>query len=294
MSGVVFVNGEFLPDSEAHLSVWEGGWLHGAGLFETMCARYGRIFRLDAHLDRLMASAVKLLFSVERPDLPLTPDFAELLERNDLYHARVRLTVSAGPMIGGDSRSDDEGDRPRPTVCATATPLTPYPPDIRARGMTVSISPYKIAPDDPLAGHKSTCYFPRLLALRDAHARKAGEALWFTTNNLLSEGSISNVFIVSGGTLKTPPVDTPVLPGVTRAAVLELARAGGIATEERPLTINDLLDADEAFLTNSIMEIMPICRVERREIGQGKPGAITKRLTEDYTQLVERECKVHG
>jgi len=295
MSAVVFVNGEFLPAEQARLSVWEGGWLHGAGLFETMRAFRGRIFRLDAHLERMMDSAVKLLFSVERPDLPLTTDFDTLLERNGLGDARVRLTVSAGPLVGGDARpADQEADRPRPTVCATAAPLTGYPAELRTRGMTVALSPFKVSPSDPVAGHKCTSYLPRLLALRDAHARKCGEALWFTTGNLLSEGSISNVFLVSGGRLMTPPTDTPALRGITRATVLELARQAGIETAAKPLTIDNLLDADEVFLTNSIMEVMPVCRVERHDIGQGRPGPITKRLAEEYRQLLEKECRAHG
>ena len=291
MSKTVFLNGRFVPAADAHLSIWDGGWLHGAGLFETMRAHHGRVFRLDAHLDRLMTSAVKLLFPVERPDLPLTTDFASLLERNTLTDARVRLTVTAGQVGGGELRNPPDDARPRPTVCATAAPLTPYPAEMFDRGMTVAISRYKIPPDDPIAGHKSICYLPRLLALRDAHARQCSEALWFTTSNALSEGSISNVFLVSGGTLLTPPVETPALPGITRAAVLELAAAEGIESKVKPLTIDALLDADEVFLTNSIMEVMPVCRVEGRTIGTGKPGPVTARLREAYQSLIERECR---
>ena len=293
MSKVAFVNGCFLPAAEARISVWDGGWLHGAGLFETMRARHGSIFRLGAHLDRMMSSAQKLLFPMDRPDLPLTSDFAELLERNDLTEARVRLTVTAGPtskLPTGDVQPEQE-DRPPLTVCATAAPWAPYPGEFRERGMTVIISPYQVSPNDPIAGHKCTSYLPRLLALREAHARQSSEALWFSTGNLLAEGSISNVFVVREGRLQTPQLDTPVLPGITRAAVLELARAAGIETQEQPLTVNDVLDADEVFLTNAIMELMPVCRVEKRAIGPGKPGPITRRLGEDYRALVEKECQ---
>ncbi len=295
MSRVVFVNGTLMPTTEATISVWDGGWLHGAGLFETMRAYHGRILRQDAHLERLMASARKLLFPVERPDLPLTADFDELLQRNELTEARVRLTVSAGPMIGPDPEEPavDDG-RPSLTVCATASPLAPYPPDFFAKGITATISPYKLSPNDPVAGHKCTCYLPRLLALRDAQARRCGEALWFTTSNLLSEGSISNVFAVRGGKLATPPLDTPVLPGITRAAIIELAGAADVEVAQKPLNINDLLDADEVFLTNSIMEVMPVCRVEKHEIGSGKPGPVTRRLADAYRDLVEKECKEDG
>ena len=295
MTRTVFLNGGFADADQARISVWDGGWLHGAGLFETMRAYRGRIFRLDAHLDRLMASAAKLLFPLERPDLPLTSDFDELLSRNELSEARVRLTVSAGPMIGleSDEANTDDG-RPNLTVCASASPLAPYPPELFAKGMAVAVSPYKVAPNNPIAGHKCTCYLPRLLALRDAHARACGEALWFTTNNLLAEGSISNVFVVGGGKLATPPLDMPVLPGITRSVIIELAAAAGIEVEQKPLTINDLLDADEVFLTNSIMEVMPVCRVEKREIGPGKPGPLTTKLASKYHSVVEKECQADG
>ncbi|MCP4245909.1 MAG: hypothetical protein GY778_02565 [bacterium] len=303
MSSVVFLNGRFLRADEAGVSVWDGGWLHGAGLFETLRARYGCIFQLDAHLDRLAASARKLLFPLDRPDLPLTRDFDELLDCNGLSDARVRLTVTAGTMIeapppGADE--DDPGDRPEPpdrddrpelTVCVTVSPLTEYRREFAERGMAAAISPYKLSPTDPLAGHKCTAYLPRLLALRDAHVKGCNESLWFTTNNLLSEGSISNIFLVRADKLLTPPLDTPVLPGTTRAVVLELAKTAGIETEQRALNIDDLLDADEVFVTNSIMQVMPVSRVEKREIGSGQPGPITKRLREAFLQAVDIECK---
>jgi branched-chain amino acid aminotransferase len=290
MSNVVLLNGSFLAGADARLSVWDGGWLHGAGLFETMRAAHGRIFRLNAHLDRLMASAQKLLFPLEKPALPSVSAFEELLTRNELSEARVRLTVSAGPTIDAESRGQpDDADSPPLTVCVTAAPLTPYPQEVRSRGMTVTVSPYKVSPDDPVAGHKCTSYLPRLLALRDARAKRCSEALWFTTGNLLAEGSISNVFIVKDGSLATPPLNTPVLPGITRAAVLELAKAAEIEGTERPLTIDHLLEADEVFVTNSIMEVMPVCRVEKHQIGAGKPGPVTLRIADAYRRLVENE-----
>ncbi len=300
MESTVFLNGEFRAATEARISAWDGGWLHGAGLFETMRAYRGRIFRLDAHLERLMASAQKLLTPLERPDLPLTSDLEALLRRNGLTDARVRLTVSAGSMLDmGTTQAAGGQDRPKLTACATAAPLPAYPlpaypGELYATGMNVCVSPYKVSPDDPIAGHKSTCYLPRLLALRHAQAKRCGEALWFTTGNLLAEGSISNVFIVRDGRLATPPVDTPLLPGITRAAVLELAPAVGVEVEQRSLTINDLLDADEVFLTNTIMELMPVCRVEKRDIGHGKPGPITQELRSAYRAVVEKECRISG
>lgn len=116
------------------------------------------------------------------------------------------------------------------------------------------------------------------------------EAIWFTTGNQLAEGSISNVFVVRGGVLKTPPLDTPVLPGIARWLVLQIASDCGIECEQCPLTIDDLLDADEVLLTNAIMQVMPVVRVEKHDIGQGRVGPIGKRLYREYRNRVQQEC----
>jgi branched-chain amino acid aminotransferase len=286
MPQVVYLNGKLVPAAEAAVSVYDGGWLHGAGLFETMRAHRGRVFRLDAHLDRLMDSAARLLFPIERPDLPLTIDFEALLRENELPDARVRLTVSAGSMREGAQ----QGDRPRLTVCVTASPLNNYPAELYAQGISVTIARCRQSALDPLAGHKTINYLPRLIALREAQAHRCAESLWFTPENLLAEGSISNVFVVKAGAIQTPPRDAPVLPGITRAVIMELARRESIDAREAALTINDLLDADEVFLTNSGMEVMPVIRVEKRDIADGKPGELSRRLLTLYRDQLGREC----
>ncbi|MFH0980602.1 MAG: aminotransferase class IV [Planctomycetota bacterium] len=285
MGEIVYFNGRFVPRAEAVVSVYDGGWLHGAGLFETMRAHGGTVFRPDAHLERLMESAAKLLFPLERPDLPLTKDFQRLLRENQLTDARVRLTVTAGSML-----DLPQGDRPAITVCATASPRTAYPSELYERGLAVMISEFRQSRTDPLVGHKTTNYLPRLLALREAQRRHCGEALWFTPENLLAEGSISNVFLVKDGTVKTPPRDTPVLPGITRAVLLEIGRQKGMAVQETPLNIHDLLDADEVFITNCGMEVMPVIRVEKHDIVAGRPGPVTRDLLKLYRKRVEAEC----
>ncbi len=289
MAEIVYLNGRFLPRQEATVSVYDGGWLHGAGLFETMRAHRGTVFRLDAHLDRLMDSSAKVLCPIERPDLPLTKDFQRLLRENQLTDARVRLTVTAGSML-----DQPPGERPTITVCVTASACTAYPPELYANGMAVALSRFRQSSTDPLAGHKTTNYLPRLLALREAQRHHCGEALWFTPENLLAEGSISNVFLVKGGVVKTPPRDTPVLPGITRTVILELCREKGIKADESPLNINDLLDADEIFVTNSGMEVMPVIRVEKRDIGAGHPGPVARELLDLYRAQVETECTVEA
>jgi len=281
----VYLNGRWLSEDQAKVSVFDGGFLHGAGLFETIRVEYGRPFRLESHINRLRTSAEKLLRPLSRETLPPPADVVELVRKNTLDAARVRLTVTAGPM-----RTDEERDDADLTACMTASPLSGYPPQFYQTGVQVRICSFKQSPDDPTTGHKTTCYLPRLLGLREAHAAKCVEAVWFTTQNELAEGSISNIFLVADGKLATPPLTTPVLPGIARGVVLELAEKLGIAAEERRLCIDDLLDAKECFLTNSIMQVMPVVRVERRDIGLGKPGEVTRSLMEAYRETVRKEC----
>jgi len=282
---VVYLNGAFVSESQAWVSTSDGGWLHGAGLFETMRAENGRVFRLESHMVRLQYSAVRLLHSIERKDLPSPGDLAELLNRNELVDARIRMTVSAGPV-----RLEGESHEGRPTVCVTASALLPYPARLYEAGIRVAVCDFRQSADDPIAGHKTTSYLSRLLGLRQAQAAGCMEAVWFTTRNHLAEGSISNVFVVSKGGLATPPLDTPVLPGITRSVVLELAAGLGIETREAALSIGDLLDADEVFLTNTIMQVMPVIRIEKKDIGRGQVGPLTRRLREEYRNIVQREC----
>ncbi len=286
MTSYIYLNGAFVSGDEARVSVYDGGWLHGAGLFETMRAEHGRVFRLQSHLERLRRSAEQILRPIQNEALPGEPVFAELLERNLMRTARVRMTVSAGSMR---ARSNLEGQDP--IVCITAAPLDLYPVDQFEQGVQVAICNFRQSPNDPIAGHKTTAYLPRLLGLRQARQVGCMEAIWLTTENNLAEGCISNVFVVSGDVLKTPPLDTPVLPGIARGVVLEIARNNGIAVQECRLTINDILDADEVLLTNAIMQVMPVIRVEKHDIGDARVGPMARRLLQAYRELVQTECE---
>jgi branched-chain amino acid aminotransferase len=285
MTTIAYLNGRFLPETEAAISASDGAFLHGAGLFETMRAENGCVFRVERHLDRLQRSAATLLRPMERSELPDEGVFRELLRQNEMLTARMRLTVTPGPM-----RSHAEGRATPFNVLISATKLAGYPPEQYDTGVAVIVCPFKQSPSDPLAGHKTTAYLPRLLGLRQARNAGCTEALWFTTDNYLAEGSISNVFIVTKGTLRTPPLETPVLPGIARATVLEIAAGAGIVTKEEPLNIDDLLDADEVILTNAVMQVMPVIKVEKHDVDAGRPGPIAQRLLEAYRALVKREC----
>lgn len=284
------INGQLMSGEEARVSVYDSGFMQGVGLFETMRAyRVGddlpaAVFRLDAHIERLRASARKLGWTVLPEALPLRNAVQQVVRAAASADARVRLTVTTGAVRATSAAP------PELTVVATAAPGGRYPGHVYQAGVTVAVSPYRQSVFDPTAGHKTTSYFARLAGLRDAHARQAFEALWFTEDGHLAEGSISNVFIVSDGDVLTPPLETPVLPGITRAAVIELLRSQGVAVVETEMTLEDVLQADEVFLTNSLMEIVPVVRVERERIGNEKPGEVTHRLADGFTDLLQREC----
>lgn len=285
MSGTVWMNGGFISADTAAVSVSDGGWLHGAGLFETMRCERGTVFRLARHMERLGRSCTALLRPVGAEALPSSEQLLELTERNGLDRARIRLTVTSGEL-----RPAPAGGESAFTVVATASPLTEYPRQAYDEGVGVVISRFRQSTADPIAGHKSTCYLPRLVALRDAQQARRFEALWFTTNHHLAEGCISNVFVVRDGVVRTPGLDTPVLPGIARATVIESAQELGMTVHEGPLAIDDLLGAQEVLLTNVLLGALPVVAIERHSVGDGRVGPVTKRLRAAFEDRVRREC----
>lgn len=298
----VWLNGEVLDDSDAAIPLRDTGLLHAAGVFTTMRSYGGRVFRLAQHLKRLRDSCEGLFIPLTYKDDQLIDAASQVLAKNQLADARLRLTVTRG------SATNDpvHGLRLQPNVFLTATELEPYPDDFYQRGMTVILlDEQKLNPYDMQAGHKTLNYLSRLAALREANRRGAGEALWFNVHNYLQSGSVSNVFIVKDGKLITPPTPqemlvpdvrqsipfpkSAVLPGVTRGAVLDLARERGIGISLEAIDVSTILNADEVFLTNSIMQIMPVCRIERKAIGSDKPGPMTLDLSKRLTDLIASE-----
>lgn len=293
-----WLNGKLVDESAASISIHDTGLLHGAGLFTTMRAYSGVVFRIEDHLRRLRHSCGELLVPLTWKDEDLIAAARELLQANGLTEARLRLTVTRGRVM-----HDPDTVRLEPTAFLTAVPLQPYPKDHYEHGVTViAYDRHKLNPFDILAGHKALEYVGRFAALNTARQLGAVEALWFNVHNFLQEGSISNVFIVKSGTLHTPPtpsdLDYPeiadrtpysrsnVLPGIARKTVIEIAEREKIAVTIGPLTINDLLGADEIFLTNSVMEVMPVCRIERKGIGKEQPGDLTRKMAMLYRSAI--------
>jgi branched-chain amino acid aminotransferase len=288
-------NGQLVDEDSPHVSLRDTGLLHAAGVFTTMRATGGRVFRLERHLQRLRKSSEALFVPLQHSDADLASAVDDVLRQNDLTDARLRLTVTRGQSV----QDPLHGTHLTPNCFLTATDLQPYPAQYYEQGLTVMLSDeQKLNPYDQQAGHKTLNYFSRLAALREAVRRGAGEALWFNVHNYLQSASVANVFLVTGGALVTPPTPeelrdpavaqacpypkSNILPGVTRETVLDLARAAGLDVRLAAVNVNQLLEADEVFLTNSIMEVMPVARIEQHQVGPTPPGPLTRRLMDAY------------
>ncbi len=275
-----YLNGALVPSAEAKISAADAGLLHGASAFTTMLAHNGRVFRLDRHIARVLETVGLLGLRHDAAPQSLADAVDALLKKNDLSRARMRMTLTPGPASGD-----------APTTLITAAPVGEQPTDWYEKGISVVVSSFKQHQGDPAFGYKTGCYLSRVLARREAVAKGVEEALWFTTGNQLSEACFCNVFLVLDGKAYTPPRDTPVLPGIVREAVLELCEAGGIdAIADEPLTVNEMLKAQEMFLSSSVSGLRPVVRIERHTVGDGKPGPVTRQLMQAYRELLEREC----
>ena len=281
----VFLNGEIIAESAARVAAGDRGLLLGDGLFESMRAYRGKVFRLAAHLERLRASAAFLRLAVPCADEEIARRIAELIGLNACPEAYVRVTLTRGAAAKG-LRLDGAGPA---TLLIHARPLQPYPAEHYRNGQRLVISTVRQNSGNPLARHKTLSYLLYLVARQEATDAGANGAILLNEHGQVAEESVSNVFLARGGALLTPPAHCGLLPGITRGAVLELARAEAIPTEERPIPAGELFDAEEIFLTNSLMEIMPVRSVDRRQIGGAAPGPITKRVQALYRAAVDAE-----
>jgi len=279
---IVYLNGSLMPLSQARLSPLDYGFLYGYGLFETMRAYSGRIFRLERHLARLSRSAKLLGIDLESiPDLEKA--LYNTLQANNLSHARIRLTLS-----GGEGEPLPDLVIRVPTVLIVARSYTPYPRQVYKQGFKAIVSRIRRNTQSPASAMKSLNYLDNLLARQEAKLAGADEAILLNEQGFLAEGSMSNIFLVSGNALLTPSEDSGILPGITRGVVLEeLAPSLGMKKIERKIALKELLQADEAFFTNSLIEIMPLTQVGGQNIGSGRAGAVTQRLIAAYKELVE-------
>ena len=290
----VWINGDFYERDLAKVSIFDAGFQHGVGLFETMQARGNRVFRLEDHLRRLHDSARELGLTERLQEQPLAEAVQRTVDENGFPRTRVRLTLTGGDL---NLLTKDGTSQVDPTILIVAQPSTSYPEDFFLNGVTVVVSDGRLNPLDPTSGHKTTDYWKNIRALQLAGTHGASESLWFSVTNHLGCGSVSNIFLVRDGVLLTPlargeepegGLPSPVLPGIVRRTVFEVAESLGLTVKKEMLTIDDLHTADEVFLTNSGWNVLPVVQVEQHLVSSG-PGATTKLVMRAVNTLVDSD-----
>lgn len=275
----IYLNDRFVDGANAVVSVFDHGLLYGDGVYETIRSYGHKIFMRDQHLARLRrsADAIGLRVPVAEDDWPALLN--EAMQRNDVGNERtdayIRITISRGV---GDIGLDP-ALCPTPTVIVMTKPLSPPPPHQYQSGVDLIVARtrrnYPGALDPQI---KSTSFLNNILAKREAIAARAFDSLLLNWESHLAECTVSNLFFVTNGRLRTPSLDCGILDGITRRIILSLAHEEGIQVEEGTYTLDQLVQADECFLTNTTMEVMPVTSLNRHPLGTGKPGPLTHRL----------------
>lgn len=286
MSGLVNLNGKLVPRKDAVISVFDHGLLYGDGVFEGIRAYHGRVFRLGRHLDRLFDSAKAILLRPPLAQAALRREVLRTLAASGLKDAYVRLVLTRGE---GDL-SLDPARCARPNWFIIADKVSLYPERCYREGLALATVPTRRNPSESVSPKvKSLNYLNNILGLMEARQRGTQEGVMLTQDGYVAECTADNLFVVRGGRLLTPPAWQGILEGITRGAVLELARKRRLPTAEEPITRYDVYTAQEAFMTGTAAEVVPVTALDGRTIGDGRPGPWTRRLLADFKALVRRE-----
>ncbi len=278
-----YVNGQFLPESDAKISVFDHGLLYGDGVFEGIRAYNGRVFKLDLHLRRLFNSAKAIHLTIPHTMEEMRELILELCRRNRIEDGYIRPVVSRGVGdLGLDPRRCLQGA----TVAIIARPFEPLYGDRYDAGLKLITASLRRMPPQALSPNiKSLNYLNNILCRIEANISGADEALMLDMNGFVSEATADNFFIVKDETVVVPPKVTN-LQGITRETVLEISREMGLETREEFFTLFDVYGADEAFITGTAAEVGPVVEVDDRVIGDGKPGKMTKAIMGKFRDLV--------
>jgi len=285
MPRIIFMNDRLVPEEEAKVSVFDHGLLYGDGVFEGLRSYSGRVFRLDAHLDRLWASARAIAL-----EIPLAKDVVaqavnDTLAANKLIDGYVRLVITRG----AGSLGLDPNRTKNPQVIVIADTISLYPREFYEKGLRIVTAATQRVHSAALSPRiKSLNYLNNIMAKLEGLQAGCVEALMLNHKGEVAECTGDNVFVIRSGSLLTPPPDAGILEGITRGAVMDLAHAAGIACHEATLTRYDLYTADECFLTGTAAEVIPVVEIDGRKVGSGTPGPITARLTADFHTLVRQ------
>lgn len=281
MTTLVLIDGvEHTPEA-ARVSVFDRGFLYGDSVFETIRTYAGRPFALREHLDRLEQSAARVFIDLPVSRSRLEGEITEALQAaaNPESYLRVIVTRGSGPL------GLDTGFEAHPLRVIIVAPLTPPAQELYDRGIAVvTYRTQRVAEATDAAGTKVGNYLVAVLAMRKARAEGAAEALIVDHAGNVVEGASSNVFAVCAGTLVTPPESAGILPGITRAKLLEVAAELGVRVELRALPAQDLGRADEVFISSSIRELLPVVRVDSQLIGGGRPGPLSAQLLRAFRE----------
>jgi len=285
----IYLNDKFLKDTEAVISVFDHGFLYGDGVYETIRSYQDKIFMRDQHIARLYRSAEGIGLTIPIAEGKWPALLHDAMERNEVGNAHsdayLRITISRG--------AGDIGLYPAlcpsPTVVIMTKPLVPPDPGLYENGVALTVAETKRNLPGALSPHiKSTNFLNNILAKREAIAAGAFDSILLNWEHHVTECTVSNLFFATGGRLKTPSLDCGILDGITRRVVIQLAQEEGLAIQEGQYTVDELLEADECFLTNTSMEIMPVISIDKNQVGAGKPGPVTAQLRALFGQSRSR------
>lgn len=281
----IWVNKKFVDIDNAKISVFDRGFLYGDGLFETMRSYAGMVFKLDEHLERLFASLKIMKIKPPYTKRYLKGVIYKSLVINDLKSAYIRLTITRGEGRFGL----DYNDIFIPNVVITTKEFGAYPDWMYIRGISAKVVEIRQNEHSPVSGMKSLNFLNYILGRLDAKRNGCEEAILKNIKGAIAEGAASNVFLVKRGTIMTPSLASGIIPGVTRDTVIGIANKLKLNIKEKLVSYRELLSADEIFLTNSLIEVLPVTRVDSKKIGDGRPGEITKLLHISYQKEVIKE-----
>ena len=288
MSRKVYVAGKLVPAEQASVSVFDHGLLYGDGIFEGIRVYGGRVFLLREHIDRLYESALAIRLAIPLSHADMTKAVEDTVKANDIIDGYVRLVVTRGAgSLGLDIRRTSN-----PQVIVIADTISMYPAELYETGMRlVTAATIRNHPGALSPRVKSLNYLNNIMAKIEGTDAGTVEALMLNHNGEVSECTGDNIFIVKKGVLKTPPPESGILEGITRNAVMGLAREAGIEVRESVMVRHDIFTADECFLTGTAAEVISVISLDGRPIGTGKPGLVTQDLLARFRKLTRGEAR---
>ena len=282
MSRLVYINGDLVPQAEATVSVFDHGLLYGDGVFEGLRSYSGKVFRLEAHVERLFESAHAICLQIPLSQEDMCQAINDTLAKNKIRDGYVRAVITRG--VGTLGLAPDSCKSPQTIIIADTIAL--YPEEYYQRGLELITS--SVIRNHPCALSpriKSLNYLNNILAKIEGMKAGCVEALMLNHKGEVAECTGDNIFLVRRGALLTPPHDAGILAGITRDAVIQLAQGSGMDVQEVSLTKHDVYIADECFLTGTAAEVVPVVKVDDRTIGSGQPGPVTLDLKEQFHKL---------